>query len=399
MEVDAPAGNGVFLFLLERRAKGIRDPVKRLRFLRRSIARRGGPWTGQDLDWGRRKPARPAIDRRGRLAPRPLAGILLLLLAVAGPTGSDVNRLPHTPDPGTGRAEVPRVWLVERTAEFELYSNGLRVERGAVTSNRRRLPCLLPREWDEKTPCERRTAPAGIVFHTSESLVAPFEPEQNPVLKRLGHSLLAYVSGHRLYHFVVDRFGRVHRILEETDRADHAGQSVWADGERVYLDLSESFLGVAFEGQSAGNGQGVRGRWPVLSPAQLHAGRVLTEMLRSKHQIPAGNCVTHAQVSVNAGNYRIGYHTDWAEGFPFRELGLADNYDQPPASLSLFGFRADSLFVQTAGSRLRRAVEAAQEQVRREAATRGLSPGRYRALLAERYRRAAIKVRAAEEEP
>jgi hypothetical protein len=36
--------------------------------------------------------------------------------------------------------------------------------------------------------------------------------------------------------------------------------------------------------------------------------------------------VVHAQVSINPGNRRIGWHTDWGAGFPFREIGLPDNY-------------------------------------------------------------------------
>ena len=52
---------------------------------------------------------------------------------------------------------------------------------------------------------------------------------------------------HRAYHFVIDRFGRVHRIVVESDAANHAGHSVWADSKWLYLHLNDGFLSVAFE--------------------------------------------------------------------------------------------------------------------------------------------------------
>lgn len=329
----------------------------------------------------------------------PVAAGLLIVVAFPAQTGSEergpvrdaaaaVVAPPQAAQPG-------QVWLVERTQEFELYSNGLRVERQFATSGRPRAPRALPKRPDAT---KRPSDPAGIVFHSSESALAPFEPEHNPVLKRQGEGLLAYIRNHRLYHFVVDRFGRVHRILEESEKADHAGRSVWADPDWVYLDLSDSFVGVAFEARTGDEVDSGQEPASPLSPAQVHAGRVLTEMLRSRHGIPAWNCVTHAQVSVNPRNFRIGYHTDWAGGFPFRELGLPENYDQAPPSLLLFGFQADSLFMKRAGARLRQAVAAAEEQIRREADARGLSVARYRGLLAQSYREAAREVAAAAKE-
>ena len=134
--------------------------------------------------------------------------------------------------------------------------------------------------------------PAGIVYHTTESHGAPFEAQQNQVLKRQGETLLEYIRDKQAYHYVIDRFGRVHRIVAESDSANHAGRSVWADARWVYLNLNSSFLGISFEGET----QDLKEH---LTPAQIHAGRTLTEMLRSRYRIAAENCVTHAQVSVN----------------------------------------------------------------------------------------------------
>src|SRR5262249_42811478 len=157
---------------------------------------------------------------------------------------------------------------------------------------------------------------------------APFEAARNHDLKGIGESLLGYVRNHRAYHFVVDRFGRVHRIVLESDSASHAGYSVWADSNSIYVNLNHSFLGVAIETQSDGANSAV---W--LNDAQVHATRILTEALRAKYGIAAENCVTHAQVSVNPDNMQAGYHTDFGGTFPFQKVGLPDNYGYPLPSI------------------------------------------------------------------
>jgi len=282
--------------------------------------------------------------------------------------------------------DFPKVWLVEKTAESELYSNGLRIESRFLTFGRPRVYQAFPRLWRENPRWRWSADPAGIVFHSSESELASFEPDQTGRLKRQGLGLLGHVRRHGLYHFVVDRFGRVHRVVEESTQADHAGQSVWADGEWIYPSLNASFLGIAFEAQTR---TGEKQAW--INPAQVHAGKVLVEMLRSRYRIPVGNCVTHAQVSVNGHNLRIGYHTDWAEGFPFQEVGLPDNYGQPLPSVCLFGFHYDPLFLESAGARLRSGLLLAEEHIKREALARGITPARYRADLNRRYRRISLE--------
>jgi hypothetical protein len=58
-------------------------------------------------------------------------------------------------------------------------------------------------------------------------------------------------------------------------------------------------------------------------------------------------------------NRRIGYHVDWAAGFPFAELGLPDNYAIPPPAVWAFGFEADDAYRAVAGEPLRLALAAA----------------------------------------
>src|SRR5215472_17626031 len=119
-------------------------------------------------------------------------------------------------------------------------------------------------------------------------------------------------------------------------RRNHAGYSVWADEKWAYVNLNESFLGVSFEARTV-PGQ----KEADISPARVRAAAMLTEVLRSRYGIPTANCVTQAQVSVNPSHLRVGYHTDWASGFPYQEVGLPDNYRQPLASLWAFEFEYD----------------------------------------------------------
>ena len=364
--------------LIEVRAGRIRDPVKRLRFLRRTIRSLPADEVPEVADVADVAEA----PKPARWRPRAPLLAASLFFVLAG-TVSDAGRVPAAPraSPPAAPRDPAHVWLVERARDWELYSNGLRVETLLATSTRPRLYPVLERATLPEAAWRWRTEPAGIVFHASEGELASFEPQQNGPLKRQVLGLLDYARRHGLYHFVVDRFGRVHRIVEEGDAADHAGQSVWADSTWVYLNLNAGFLGVAFEAQTSSGGEA---GW--ISPAQLHAGKVLTEMLRSKYRLPAGNCVTHAQVSVNPHNFRIGYHSDWAHSFPFEQLGLPDNYRQPLPSLLLFGFGYDPAFLASAGASLQDALLRAEEQVRQEAAARGLTVARWQAALNRKYR-------------
>lgn len=358
----------------EWRARQISDPVERLRFLKKAgpIPLAAEPET---------KPRR--ISRIWALALL-AAPVFFLLARAAGrfepnPAPEPVRVIPRqqaAPRPES----LPEIWQVERTADYETYSNGLRIENRFATSNRPRS-CVAFRMDPAAGPItERLKDPAGIVFHTTESTQAPFEADQNGRLQLIGESLLAYVRGKRAYHFVIDRFGRVHRIVAETDAANHAGHSVWADERRLYINLNDSFLGVSFEAHTE-PGQDEAS----INPAQSHAAAILTQMLRVRYRIPAGNCVTHAQVSVNPSNMRVGYHTDWASSFPFEQVGLPDNYTEPLPALWACGFEYDPAFLRSGGSRLYDGVAMAEEKVRRAAAEARLPVVQYRKLLRKQY--------------
>ncbi|MGI8743017.1 MAG: N-acetylmuramoyl-L-alanine amidase [Bryobacteraceae bacterium] len=360
--------------IIDWRARSIQDPVERLKFLR------GHTGTG----WR---------ERRGSFLP----GLKWLAPALAlGLTGVLVSGYEHTrPEtmPISRSVILPpviplqqamgetAVWLVDRKGDVETYSNGLRVEnRFAVNSQPREGYRVYPRDNTSSAMAQTMNAPAGIVFHTTESDEVPFQADQDRNLKRIGLSVLLFVQQNRSYHFVIDRFGRVFRIVREEDVAKHAGNSIWADDERVYVGLNTSFLGIAMETQSKAGQDSA-----AANGAQIYAARVLTQMLRSKYHIAAANCVTHAQVSVNPANWLIGYHTDWAANFPFLELGLRDNYLQPPASIVVFGFGYDPLYLQSTGERLLPGLLNAENQVRAQASRLGLPVERYKALLQAKY--------------
>lgn len=364
---------------IERRASRIADPVERLRFLRRATS----PPRTAESHRTRRRPAGRLARNAGWLAlaaaivlapgPRPAgsAGTFKQergLLAAAGPAAS--------PETQTIAPVPERVWRVERSESSEAYSNGLHVDLTFQVSNRPRARYPIYSLAGASTAAKTSDAPAGIVFHTTESLLAPFEEDQNRRLKQLGRNLLEVIRQERAYHYLIDRFGRVFSVVAESDAANHAGYSVWAGTDGIYVNLNDSFLAVAFEAQT--------GAAEAVTPAQIAAGKALTEMLRFRYGIDAANCITHAQVSVNPRNMVIGEHYDWASDFPFAGMGLPDNYAIPLPSLYAFGFGYGAAFVHATGSRWQ-GLDLAEQQVAKQAALEGITTSQYRAMLRHRY--------------
>src|SRR5579864_4326090 len=357
-------------------ASRISDPVVRLRFLK-VVA----------------PVAEPAPQRRWSRVMRVVLLPVLIGALVSFFLMRTNSRVENSPAPARriersspqGAERLPEVWLVDKSGNSEVYSNGLRIDSRFAVLNHARSYRAFPADG---APNEvRGSEPVGIVFHTTESRQAPFEARQNGVLKRIGESLLEYVQRKRAYNFLIDRFGRVYRIVAETDAANHAGYSVWSDGKWLYVNLNESFLGVSFEAETQ-PGQ----LEAAVSEAQLRAAAMLTEMLRRRYGIAAENCVTHAQVSVNPSNMRVGFHTDWASSFPFERLGLPDNYARALPALWAFGFEYDPAFLHTAGARMAASVDQAEESLQRSAAAAGLSVGAWRKMLQKRYRERLAEV-------
>lgn len=323
------------------------------------------------------------------------AGVLFALLLIwpLGRFAGAIRTLGRTPmvvqATTAGKPDpLPNVWLVETTADQEIYSNGLRIETRFTVENTQRKYRAFPVGAEQPESGEERNWPAGIVFHTTESHLVRFEQDKSAELKRFGESLLRFVQNEKAYHYVIDRFGRVWRIVREGDTAFHAGHSVWADARNTYVGLNQSFLGVSVEAQTRGD----NGR-PSANTAQVHALRVLTEMLRGKYRLASANCVTHAQVSVNPANRQLSYHTDWALGFPYADVGLPDNYALPSAAIWVFGFTYDPSLVNLSGTPFWRGLLMGEEQLRQGATAHGAPLASYRSALFDRYQRVLASVR------
>lgn len=315
------------------RAERIDDPVEKLRLLRQA----------QGI-------ARPA----GRRFPLSAAAVLLVAIAGAAPV-----KAPVIDRPRTAAATPETVWLAETRGGEETWSNGLRISIEGAVANR-----------------PRPGAPVGIVFHTTESPIDDFEPQNAKRIARVGAALLDYVRHERAYHYLIDRFGRVARVVGESDVAFHAGNSIWGQ----WINLNERFLAVSIESATRpGDGD------PEITEPQIRAARLLTEMLRSRYKIDARHCVTHAQVSVNPSNFRIGWHTDWAGNFPFEQIGLGDNYALPIAAVERYGFSYDGLFFASTGARMWRGVVAAEDRLRERASRENISVAALRARLRHDY--------------
>lgn len=392
-----------FLRALERTSSGIKDPVAKLRYIRASLARhqrldrlvRSVPWPPLRralYRWLSLEGLRHLLTSNPNGAPVPLAvstrfGMLAsrlvtvsVALAVAGAVAAAAfHRTPPQKDtpvvlaaaPPTRAETLPSlpqglalagVWLVEKAQGSEQYSNGLRIDTTAeVAGDARRYHVFRsPTGLDPRA----EILPAGILFHTTESDIWPLEASFNETLRDSTARLLRYLQRNRVYHYVIDRFGRVFRVVEEGSKANHAGNSVWAHGDDVYLNLNHAFLGVSFETRWEG------GKALPITRAQLATGRALAEYLRARYEIPAEMCVTHGLTSVNPKKRLIGHHLDWARGFPFEAFGLPDQYAREAPSVALFGFGYDDGFMKVMGEPWP-GVRAAERAVAAEAVRSG----------------------------
>ena len=310
------------------------------------------------------------VEPTPKIAARP-AKVHPAALAKVAPV-KDVDAKPVDTTPAQPAESLPQdlgsepttIWLADHGPDWELYSNGLRIETSYVVAGEPRKYRIHDRQSGLQPTVYSR--PAGLLFHTSESDVWPLEAGYGAKVRNSSAGLLRYIRRTNAYNYLIDRFGRVYRIVDDESRASHAGHSVWARGDDVYLDLNSAFLGVAFESRWDG------GQTSPITRAQLMAGRNLTNYLRQRFAIAPEMCVTHGLTSVSPKNYLIGYHRDWARGFPFAAFGLPDLYAQPPPSVALFGFNYDREFVRVVGERWPGLV-AAENALRDDASARHVS--------------------------
>jgi hypothetical protein len=296
------------------------------------------------------------------------------------------------------------IWLVNETSDREIYSNRLQIITTHTTSN-------IPREY-YRFPKNSNYLPvnskitdkiSGIVYHASESDLYPFMPEMNRSILKYSKRLIKYLLRKKSYHFFIDRFGRVYRLVQEDHAAFHAGNSIWADDEKIYLNLNHAFIGICFEGKDfeeinirrQKKGQATNSKFSLLKPtgissfseAQLRSGKELTDWLRVKYNIPQHNCVPHALISVNPDKMLIGFHLDLSQGFPFDKFGLSDKYQESLPSMVEFGFFYDSYFKKIFNGELWLGIRSSEEILRRQANNSGMSFAEYRKSLQRRFLR------------
>jgi hypothetical protein len=290
------------------------------------------------------------------------------------------------------------IFLADQGDGWEVYSNGLRVETESTVAGKTRRYRVVDRERGFKPMVY--TQPVGILFHTSESDLWALEPKNERRLRESSAEVLNYVQRSKSYNYLIDRFGRVYRVVADETLAYHAGNSVWAQGDDVYLDLNAAFIGIAFESRwQAKDGKSTEGGALPITRAQLVAGRNLTNYLRQRFEIAPEMCVTHGLTSVSPRTFLIGYHRDWATGFPFAAFGLPDQYAQPPASVTLFGFEHDGDYLRAVG-KLSPGLITAERMLTTEARNRGITLDALRQERRARYeklraqlsgKRAAVK--------
>ncbi|MGW8180583.1 MAG: N-acetylmuramoyl-L-alanine amidase, partial [bacterium] len=286
------------------------------------------------------------------------------------------------------------IWLVEKTQREETYSNGLEIVTSYQVDNTPRQYVAFSKTAKE-IPDEQNISSEvrGILYHASESDLVPFEPEKNRVIKLYSTQLRQFLCRKKLYNYLIDRFGRVFRIVRDDHAAFHAGNSVWADDRQIFLNLNHAFLGICFESKGFETADEADSSQPkmamtgdsIINDAQVRAGRELTDWLRFRYRIAERNCVTHGITSIYPEDGLIGYHLDLAYGFPFQRFGLRDKYKEPLPSIVEYGFTYDQYFLKIFQGRLWPGILLSENLLKRKAELAGMSFTAYRESLKQRF--------------
>jgi len=103
-------------------------------------------------------------------------------------------------------------------------------------------------------------------------------------------------------HYLIDRDGRVIQLVDENQRAWHAGESYWGG----HSDMNSASIGI----ELVNNGK------EPFPPAQIKSLLSLLSEIQSRHKIPRGNFLGHADVAP-------GRKTDPSAFFPWRQLAMS----------------------------------------------------------------------------
>ena len=281
------------------------------------------------------------------------------------------------------------IWKYESKADYEKWSNGCRILREYETDNRPRAYYTIPR-GSETDGDQFSDKIVGIIYHTPESGIVPFVPDNNETIQKRSRRLLETVRERKLYNYMIDRYGDIYRIVRDEHAADHAGYSIWADAKNTYVSLNDSFLGVCFESKF----DGAESLDDILTPAQINSGRLLTDVLRTQYGIDDANCTTHGLVAVDEKKMLIARHHDWVRNFPFEAMRLSDKYKIHPPSMSDYGCTYDIDVLAKLGNKLWEGALSAEEEFNRRAGEARVSPDDLRRKLQARYHSQCAKARA-----
>jgi N-acetylmuramoyl-L-alanine amidase len=173
-------------------------------------------------------------------------------------------------------------------------------------------------QWQPSPSFGARKANYVVLHHTSSD-----------TLERALATLTSPVSDVSS-HYLIGRDGRMLQLVDENQRAWHAGESYWGG----QTDMNSVSIGVELVNT---------GKEPF-SPAQIDALLGLLADLRARHNIPRANFIGHADVAP-------GRKADPSDFFPWRQLAMAGfglwcepPYELPPANfdtvlgLSAFGY-------------------------------------------------------------
>ncbi|MEW6440299.1 MAG: peptidoglycan recognition family protein [bacterium] len=302
---------------------------------------------------------------------------------------------------GEGEADVHEyieepIWLVEKRADAEVYSNGLQIITSFEVANIPRRYVPFPHEAG-RLPAETAVSSEirGILYHASESDLVPFRPEEDRRIKSYSSQLTQYICREKKYHYFIDRFGRVFRIVLDAHAAFHAGNSVWADAQQIFLSLNHAFLGICFEGRDfeevarpgSENSRIAATGNPAINDAQIRAGRELTDWLRFRYRIPQKSCTPHGLASVYPKDKLIGYHLDLSCGFPFARFGLEGSDKEILPSMVVYGFTYDRHFLEIFQGKAWPAIVRSEALVTQQAELAGLPVRQYRDTLQQRFDR------------
>jgi N-acetylmuramoyl-L-alanine amidase len=145
----------------------------------------------------------------------------------------------------------------------------------------------MPSRWTPSPSFDARRPSFVILHHTSNSSV-------EPALATLTNPARAVSA-----HYLVERDGTVYQLVDERDRAWHAGASRWG----FDTDLNSASIGIELDNN---------GREPYPEP-QVAALLALLADVQARYRIPAANFLGH-------GDIAPGRKVDPSAYFPWKRL-------------------------------------------------------------------------------